>query len=183
MDFQQAEKRFRQLKNQFESGTLSEPEFKTQLEELMVQDERGDWWMIGYETERWYRHDGKAWVQTDPPGSSSQKPKPILPTESEVTENKSLDKTDQDIVEKATREKAEPEEKAYIEKEGLLKPSWKRWIFSLIVLIISASVGFGVGRLICETTYCDIEPWFGAVPTWLLGIYLTYKVWKRFSSA
>jgi phosphonate transport system substrate-binding protein len=74
MDFQQAEKSFRQLKNQFESGTLSEPEFKTQLEELMVQDERGDWWMIGYETEQWYRHDGTNWVQTEPPSTPTQQP-------------------------------------------------------------------------------------------------------------
>jgi alpha-glucoside transport system substrate-binding protein len=72
MDFQQAEKRFKQLKAQFEAGTLTETEFKTQLEELMVQDERGDWWMIGYETERWYRHDGTNWVQADPPGKGSQ---------------------------------------------------------------------------------------------------------------
>ena len=67
MDFQQAERRFKQLKEQFEAGTLNETEFKAQLEELMVQDEGGAWWMIGYETERWYRHNGKDWVQTDPP--------------------------------------------------------------------------------------------------------------------
>jgi hypothetical protein len=45
MDFQQAEKKFKQLKGQFEAGTLSETEFKSQLEELMVQDEQGTWWI------------------------------------------------------------------------------------------------------------------------------------------
>lgn len=65
MDFKQAEERFKQLKAQFEAGELTESEFKTQLEELMVQDEQGSWWMIGYETERWYRYDGTDWVQTD----------------------------------------------------------------------------------------------------------------------
>jgi hypothetical protein len=59
MDFKQAEKRFKQLKAQFTEGTLSEAKFKAQLEELMLQDERGSWWLIGYETEQWYRHDGK----------------------------------------------------------------------------------------------------------------------------
>lgn len=78
MDFKQAEKRFQQLKARFAAGTLSEPEFKTQLEELMVQDEQGTWWMIGYETGLWYRHDGKEWVQMDPPGSLSQKPTPAV---------------------------------------------------------------------------------------------------------
>jgi hypothetical protein len=74
MDFEQAKKRFKQLKNQFESGTLSESEFKTQLEELMVQDGVGNWWMIGYETEQWYRNDGTDWVQADPPAIRLQKP-------------------------------------------------------------------------------------------------------------
>jgi hypothetical protein len=72
MDFQQAEKSFKRLKAQFEAGTLSETEYKTRLEELMVQDEQGDWWMIGYETERWHRHDGTNWVPADPPGGLSQ---------------------------------------------------------------------------------------------------------------
>src|SRR5512138_273679 len=27
--------------------------------------------MIGYETERWYHHDGTSWVQEDPPGRSA----------------------------------------------------------------------------------------------------------------
>lgn len=67
MDFKQAEKKFKQLKAQFEKGSLSENAFKAKLEELMVQDERGAWWMIGYETELWYRNDGENWVQADPP--------------------------------------------------------------------------------------------------------------------
>jgi hypothetical protein len=72
MDFKQAETKFKQLKAQFDSGTLTENAFKAKLEELMIRDERGDWWMIGYETERWYRNDGTNWVQADPPGSIPQ---------------------------------------------------------------------------------------------------------------
>ncbi|MDL1910623.1 hypothetical protein FBQ81_07995 [Chloroflexi bacterium CFX6] len=73
MDFKQAEKRFKKLKNQFEAGKLTGTEFKTLLEKLMVQDENKNWWMIGYETELWYRHDGKNWVQTNPPVKVSMK--------------------------------------------------------------------------------------------------------------
>ncbi|HEX9384801.1 MAG TPA: hypothetical protein VF918_00650 [Anaerolineales bacterium] len=73
MDFKQAEKRFRQFKAQFEAGVVTENEFKTQLEKLMIRDEHGNWWMIGYETEQWYRHDGTNWVQTDLPANFSQK--------------------------------------------------------------------------------------------------------------
>ena len=75
MDFKQAEQKFKQLKAQFKAGVLSETEFKTQLEELMIEDEHGDWWMIGYETERWHRHDGTSWVQTEPPIASVSAPR------------------------------------------------------------------------------------------------------------
>jgi hypothetical protein len=79
MDFKQAENKFKELKAQFEGGELSETGFKTQLEALMVQDEAGTWWMIGYETEKWYRSDGDDWVQAEPP---------VLPTrESAQTAN------------------------------------------------------------------------------------------------
>jgi hypothetical protein len=74
MDFKQAETNFKQLKAQFEAGKLTENAFKARLEELMVQDEQGSWWMIGYETEKWYRNDGTDWVQADPPVSLSQEP-------------------------------------------------------------------------------------------------------------
>jgi hypothetical protein len=72
MDFKQAETKFKQLKAQFDAGALTENAFKAKLEELMIRDEGGDWWMIGYETEQWYRNDGTDWVQTDPPGSPSE---------------------------------------------------------------------------------------------------------------
>src|SRR5215216_4082288 len=73
MDFKQAKQRFKELKSQFEAGTLPETEFKNRLNELMIRDEQGSWWMIGYDTELWYRHDGINWVQTDLSGSPSQK--------------------------------------------------------------------------------------------------------------
>ena len=74
MDFKQAETKFKQLKAQFDAGNLTENAFKAKLEEFMIRDERGDWWMIGYETERWYRNNGTDWVQADPPGSLAQAP-------------------------------------------------------------------------------------------------------------
>src|SRR6266542_1988229 len=73
MDFRQVENKFKRLKAQFEAGTLTEAEFKTKLEDLMIRDEQGSWWMIGYETELWYRHNGMNWVQTDSSDSPSQK--------------------------------------------------------------------------------------------------------------
>lgn len=74
MDFTQAEEKFKQLKAKFIEGKFSEAKFKSQLAELMVQDEDGNWWMIGYETERWYRNNGTDWVQADPPREIAPEP-------------------------------------------------------------------------------------------------------------
>jgi len=59
MDFAQVETRFKELKGKYDAGALTEEEFKAQLQELMIQDEQGRWWIIGYETGQWYYHDGE----------------------------------------------------------------------------------------------------------------------------
>ena len=63
MDFGQADEKFKQLKARYKAGELTEAEFKSQLQDLMVQDEGGAWWMIGYETGQWYVHDGQHWYR------------------------------------------------------------------------------------------------------------------------
>ncbi|MCX6032853.1 MAG: SUMF1/EgtB/PvdO family nonheme iron enzyme [Chloroflexi bacterium] len=67
MDSSQVAAEFRQLKAQYDAGTLSETDFKARLQDLMLQDEQGRWWMIGYETGQWYVHDGEKWVRAEPP--------------------------------------------------------------------------------------------------------------------
>jgi hypothetical protein len=66
-DFTGVEAEFERLKGRFESGDLTESDLKARLEELMVEDEQGRWWMIGYETGQWYVHDGEKWVRQEPP--------------------------------------------------------------------------------------------------------------------
>jgi hypothetical protein len=75
-DYAGVEAEFDRLKARFESGALSEADFKVRLEELMVEDEQGRWWMIGYETGRWYVHDGEEWVPQEPPPSRERRPAP-----------------------------------------------------------------------------------------------------------
>ena len=67
MDFARVEAEYRRLKAQVERGALTEAEFRAQLEELMIEDEQGRWWIVGYETGQWYVHDGEKWVQQEPP--------------------------------------------------------------------------------------------------------------------
>lgn len=68
MEFSQSETEYRRLRDQLDSGQLSEAEFKARLQDLMVEDEQGRWWMIGYETGQWYVHDGEKWLPAQPPG-------------------------------------------------------------------------------------------------------------------
>jgi outer membrane protein assembly factor BamB len=81
MDFSQevhrVEAEFRRLKGQFEAGALTEDEFKARLADLMIQDEKGRWWMIGYETGKWYYHDGEKWVRGEPPQIAEPPAAPI----------------------------------------------------------------------------------------------------------
>jgi hypothetical protein len=66
MDFARAEKDYTALKQARQSGKLSEDEFKTQLRDLMVQDDSGAWWMLGVKSGRWYRFEDDGWVRRDP---------------------------------------------------------------------------------------------------------------------
>lgn len=73
MDFTAVETQFKELKRQFEAGTLTEEDLKSQLQALMIQDEEGKWWMIGYESGQWHYHDGEKWVQSEPPSLTKQR--------------------------------------------------------------------------------------------------------------
>jgi formylglycine-generating enzyme required for sulfatase activity len=78
MDFSQVAAEFQKLKAQYDTGALSEAEFKARLQDLMIQDEQGRWWMIGYETGQWYVHDGKKWVRARPPVAAPPATRPPL---------------------------------------------------------------------------------------------------------
>ncbi len=80
MNFDDVEREVAGLRQDLSAGRLNEEQFKTRLRELMVEDANGDWWMVGYETGEWYRHDGNDWVRADPPGRAARQtpPKPVI---------------------------------------------------------------------------------------------------------
>jgi hypothetical protein len=67
MQFAEAEREYKRLKAQHNTGALTEADFKARLQDLMPQDEQGRWWMLGVETGQWYVHDGEKWMQAEPP--------------------------------------------------------------------------------------------------------------------
>lgn len=74
MDFRQAEQEYRNLKARYDAGQISEERMRAALSDLMVQDEQGRWWVLGYETGAWYVHDGEKWVTGEPPATATAAP-------------------------------------------------------------------------------------------------------------
>ncbi|MFQ5813925.1 MAG: hypothetical protein ACE5I2_12185 [Anaerolineae bacterium] len=79
MDFAQVENKYEELKRKYDAGAIPEDEFKAQLEELMIEDEEGKWWIIGYETGMWHYHDGEKWVRGEPPRVARPPARPPMP--------------------------------------------------------------------------------------------------------
>jgi hypothetical protein len=80
MDFAEVEEKAAKLRQDLAADRLTEEECKAQMRELMVEDEEGNWWMVGYETGEWYCHDGNDWVQADPPDHTVRRSPPAAPS-------------------------------------------------------------------------------------------------------
>ncbi len=79
IDFQEADRRYAELKLQRDVGTISDEEFDAQRRQLMVQDEEGRWWAKSLKTGGWNYHDGNTWRRGTPPG---YQPSPTPPAKS-----------------------------------------------------------------------------------------------------
>jgi hypothetical protein len=69
LNFQDAEKTYKDLKAQHAAGKLSDADFETEVAKLRLQDAQGRWWQIGVQTGEWYMHDGQKWNKAKPPAA------------------------------------------------------------------------------------------------------------------
>jgi hypothetical protein len=69
VDFQEAERRYAELKRQFDVGTIGVDDFNAVRQRLMVQDDEGRWWAKSPTNDEWVYHDddSRAWVPGTPP--------------------------------------------------------------------------------------------------------------------
>ncbi len=74
--FRKVEDQFFLLRGQFETKRITREQFDAALKELMVQDADGRYWMMGADSGKWYVHDGRNWVEAQPPGASAAPPPP-----------------------------------------------------------------------------------------------------------
>ena len=75
--FREADRRYGELKRQYDARTISDEEFDAQLEQLMVQDDEGRWWAKSRNTGKWHYHDGSSWVRGTPPGYERPRALPV----------------------------------------------------------------------------------------------------------
>lgn len=65
--FSAAEANIRALREQYRNGQISKEELQAALKQEMVYDEDEDvWWMMGVESDQWYRYDNTNWVLATP---------------------------------------------------------------------------------------------------------------------
>jgi hypothetical protein len=73
VDFQEADRRYVEIKRRHEAGELAQEEFDEQLKQLMVQDEDGRWWAKSRSSGEWHYHDGNSWVRGTPRNDGVQR--------------------------------------------------------------------------------------------------------------
>ncbi len=66
MDFEQAERRFRDLQSKHESGRLDEESFRVEVAKLLLRDEQGTFWLPDADSGEWFRNQGQGWEPADP---------------------------------------------------------------------------------------------------------------------
>jgi membrane peptidoglycan carboxypeptidase len=70
--FQESQEQIRSLRRLYQAGQLSRPDLENQLRQLMVLDDNQVWWMMGVETDTWYRFENNEWLPGTPPYLQAQ---------------------------------------------------------------------------------------------------------------
>ncbi len=79
--FSDVEKNVAALRDQFVQGKITRQQLQDELRRLMILDDYGRWWMLGLDTNKWYRYDGREWVMDEPP---RPQPASAIPTETGI---------------------------------------------------------------------------------------------------
>ena len=64
--FRQAEDQYFILRGKLGTGHISRDQFEAALQDLMIEDTQGRYWVPGVESGKWHVYDGRTWVEQDP---------------------------------------------------------------------------------------------------------------------
>jgi membrane peptidoglycan carboxypeptidase len=65
--YRASEERARGLKAQYAAGLITREALEAELKKLMVLEDGRIWWMIGAQSDQWYKYENNAWTPTRPP--------------------------------------------------------------------------------------------------------------------
>lgn len=65
--FDQVEEKVHRLRDLYHQGRISRDALQDELRKLMILDEQGNWWMLGTESDIWYRYENGQWVPAQRP--------------------------------------------------------------------------------------------------------------------
>ena len=72
--FDSVEARVRYLREQYQQGMITHEALQEELRKLMILDEQGIWWMLGVESDIWYRYEDGQWVPAERPRLEAEMP-------------------------------------------------------------------------------------------------------------
>jgi len=64
--FKDIETKFKDLRVKAERGEIDNNTVNKELKKLMLMDSKGYYWIIGGNSGKWYKYDGKDWKESDP---------------------------------------------------------------------------------------------------------------------
>lgn len=72
--FRAAEANVRRLREQYRAQQITRDQLQAELRNQMVLDENQAWWMLGVETDTWYRYENGEWIAAVPAVLATQAP-------------------------------------------------------------------------------------------------------------
>ncbi len=70
--YHETEEKVRGLRRQYRNGQLTRDQLQTELRRLMVLDDDNVWWMLGVETDTWYKFSNGQWLPETPPALAAE---------------------------------------------------------------------------------------------------------------
>lgn len=83
--FKEVENKYKELSFKLGLGEIGADDMKRELKKMMIQDEGGNYWMIGGKTGKWYVYNGADWKEDIPYKEPSipVRPQPVVQDEEE----------------------------------------------------------------------------------------------------
>jgi hypothetical protein len=79
MNFKEAKQEYQQLSARYRGNQIDQAEFANKVKQLTVKDEMGRLWQIGATSGKWYRLEGRSWIEDTPPVQQVIPPQSFTP--------------------------------------------------------------------------------------------------------